>query len=264
MNKSIRNMKTMLLLSTCYSSNIGGTGVITGSGTNLVAIEFLGNLDPKHHGNYASLTFATWMGFNVLPMLINVVIAWLYLQLVFLGLPNRYRFWKSRAERDVSNALFNDEIKTKITTMLKEKYHALGSMTVHEIGVTILFFIVVSSWVLHDPKIIPGWSSLFTKAQVSISSSSLLISVLFFIVPRNGEFYRACINRGRLRIHILENIVKSSNNYQYHLSIKICSFLQILQALNSSRFWNMILQSKSFHGELYFYWVSCKINFMFH
>jgi sodium-dependent dicarboxylate transporter 2/3/5 len=92
LDKSIANMKTMLLLSTCYSSNIGGTGVITGSGTNLVAIEFLGNLDPKHHGNYASLTFATWMGFNVVPMLVNIFIAWLYLQLVFLGLPNRYRF----------------------------------------------------------------------------------------------------------------------------------------------------------------------------
>jgi hypothetical protein len=37
----IRNIRIMFLLGTAYASNIGGTGVITGSGTNVVALDLI-------------------------------------------------------------------------------------------------------------------------------------------------------------------------------------------------------------------------------
>jgi di/tricarboxylate transporter len=37
----IRNYRIMFLLGTAYASNIGGTGVITGSATNIIALELI-------------------------------------------------------------------------------------------------------------------------------------------------------------------------------------------------------------------------------
>lgn len=59
--------------------------------------------------------------------------------------------------------------------------------------IKILFFFKI----LHDPRFIPGWSELFHGGpKVSISTATLFIGVLFFIVPRNAEFYRACATGG--------------------------------------------------------------------
>ncbi|OXA52654.1 Protein I'm not dead yet [Folsomia candida] len=147
--KCIRSMRTMFLLSTCYSSNLGGTGVVTGSGTNLVALEFLGDLDPKHHGDYASLTFATWAAFNFLPMVLNIVVAWVYLQFVYLGFPTHLKFWWSQEERDSAAAgrIFNPQLESKIKLMLAKKYADLGSVTLHEVAVAICFIVAITSWV---------------------------------------------------------------------------------------------------------------------
>jgi len=37
----IRNLRIMFLLGTAYASNIGGTGVITGSSTNVIALDLI-------------------------------------------------------------------------------------------------------------------------------------------------------------------------------------------------------------------------------
>lgn len=67
-----------------------------------------------------------------------------------------------------------------------------------QVAVAICFIIAVTSWVLHDPRFIPGWSEFFRGGpKVSISTATLFIGVLFFIVPRNPEFYRACATGGR-------------------------------------------------------------------
>ncbi|CAG7818537.1 unnamed protein product [Allacma fusca] len=188
----MKNTRTMFLLSCCYASNIGGTGVITGSGTNLVAVEFLGNLDPKNHGDYASLTFTTWMAFNILPMLLNITIAWIYLQVSFLGIPEHLKFWKKT--EDGIELKITPTIEAKIKEMLQKAYIDLGSVTAHEKGVAVCFLIAVTSFILHDPKFIPGWKDLFPK-EVSISTSALAVSVLFFMIPRNEEFYTALRSR---------------------------------------------------------------------
>merc|ERR1712098_902074 len=50
--------RNLLLLSVAYASNIGGTGVITGSPPNLVVVDTMN----KQFGKGHPLSYASWMG----------------------------------------------------------------------------------------------------------------------------------------------------------------------------------------------------------
>ena len=65
-----------LLLSCAYASNIGGTGVITGSPPNLVV---LSTLNKDYGEGMAPLSYASWMAFCVPLMILNVFIAWIWI-----------------------------------------------------------------------------------------------------------------------------------------------------------------------------------------
>ena len=63
--------RNYLLLACAYASNIGGTGVITGSPPNLVVLSVLN----KDYGEgKAPLSYATWMAFCVPLMVLNVIL----------------------------------------------------------------------------------------------------------------------------------------------------------------------------------------------
>jgi len=68
--------RNFLLLAVAYAANIGGTGVITGSPPNLVVPDTL----IQRFGDTTGLTFASWMAFAIPVMLLNVILAWLWLQ----------------------------------------------------------------------------------------------------------------------------------------------------------------------------------------
>ena len=70
-----RKHRNLLLLSIAYSANIGGTGVITGSPPNLLVLSEL----PEESG----VNFATWMGFCIPMMLVNLFMYWIWL--TFIG-----------------------------------------------------------------------------------------------------------------------------------------------------------------------------------
>jgi len=133
----------------------------------------------------------------------NIFISWIYLQLLFMGIPNKYKFWMKKSSRNTSNAVFSPTMEAKIETMLREKYALLGSITAHELGVLVIFCGAILVWIFHDPKIIPGWSNLFRGGpKVSISSATLLFATLFFVVPRNREFYTALRRLGIVNMHM--------------------------------------------------------------
>ena len=68
--------RNYLLLGLAMASNIGGTGVVTGTPPNLVAPDVL----RKYGEGRSGLTFASWMAFAIPVMLVNLILAWLWLQ----------------------------------------------------------------------------------------------------------------------------------------------------------------------------------------
>lgn len=121
------------------------------------------------------------MAYNVPPMLVNVLIAWLYLIVVFFGNP----FGKKDSTKQ---RMLSSENQKKVQRMLEDKYKGLGTMSFHETAVATLFLLAVSLWLFREPKFMPGWASLISddpKFRIGDSTAAMLIVLLLFIVPKN-------------------------------------------------------------------------------
>jgi sodium-dependent dicarboxylate transporter 2/3/5 len=97
-----RKIRVGCMMSIAYASNIGGTGSQIGSSPQLALKGLLEKLvyfpngpqhekifhlffDARSFGSATGLNFATWMAFNIPGMLINLMLAWLWIQLLFIG-----------------------------------------------------------------------------------------------------------------------------------------------------------------------------------
>ncbi|XP_059486392.1 Na(+)/citrate cotransporter-like isoform X2 [Neocloeon triangulifer] len=160
-------------LAIAYAANIGGTGTITGTGTNLTFLGIFNSAFP----NATGLNFATWMIFNVPMMLLNILMAWLWLQIVYMGL---CRKGKS-----------SDEGNPKaVRQLISTKYRELGPMSYHEANVLALFIILILLWFFRKPDFIPGWASLLPAVKIDDSTPAILIVIIMFILPANLDFFR--------------------------------------------------------------------------
>jgi len=172
--------RNFLLIGIAMSSNIGGTGVVTGTPPNLVAPDIL----QKKFGDGTGLTFASWMAFSIPVMIVNIILAWLWLQ--------KLMQWSiGRQNKDQSK-----EREEKAMKAINKKYEELGKMSVHELQVMILFMILILLWFFKTPIFIPGWGDLFaaeTSAGVKISiaqaTPAILICLLLFVLPQNYNFW---------------------------------------------------------------------------
>jgi len=171
--------RNFLLMSIAYAANIGGTGVITGSPPNLVVPDTLS----KMFGPNTGLTFASWMAFAIPIMLVNTVLAWLWLQ--------QFQKWQLRGKSQPRTKAQEDRAMKVIT----ESYYELGRMSLHEIQVFILFSILLILWFFQSPKFMTGWADLFIVDTVRGSRVALgaatpaIFTVLFlFVLPQNYDF----------------------------------------------------------------------------
>jgi len=177
--REIRSLKLMFLLGTAFASNIGGTGVITGSGTNIIALGIIRQdadepLTPPGCKKFLSISFLDWMLFNIPPMMISTIFLWVYMQIHFRGIPKGWRFWrKGFLEAARKEAAIAKSVETSIRTTMERKYEELGRMNFHESGVLYLFLTVVVLWIFKDPQIIPGWDNLFRKTRTGKSFISV-------------------------------------------------------------------------------------------
>ena len=76
-----------------FRNDFLGTGVITGSPPNLVVPDVL----KTNFGDETGLTFASWMAFAIPVMLLNTILAWIWLlllQRLYLG--NEICAWKMK------------------------------------------------------------------------------------------------------------------------------------------------------------------------
>ncbi|XP_065579905.1 Na(+)/citrate cotransporter-like isoform X4 [Artemia franciscana] len=134
--------------------------------------------DKSLYPEQTDMNFATWMAFNVPGMLINVFIAWIWLQLLFIGFD-----WK--AERE------NKQAQQKARALIKMKLKELGPMTFHEAMVLTLFIILALLWFFRDPQFIPGWAAPWHEIgiQVEDATAAILIVTLMFMIPAQPDFW---------------------------------------------------------------------------
>ena len=153
---------------------------------------------PEECKHFMRIGFLDWMLFNVPPMLLNTLVCWLYLQVHFLGLPASLKFWQRRKDNDALATLAQMEatLEKSIKSALRQKYEELGAMSLHEIGVLVIFVITIILWIFKDPQFIPGWDSIPVfkrtasgKSFIKESTPTLLMCVFLFAIPKKKEYY---------------------------------------------------------------------------
>ena len=171
--------RNFLLLSIAYASNIGGTGVVTGSPPNLVVPDSL----IKKFGPNTGLTFASWMAFSIPCMLVCTVIAWLWLQ--------KLQSWSPGA-----GAEDNQEKEERAMKVIRERHRELGRMSMHEAQVLLLFIVLILLWFFKSPHFMAGWADLFESdtsrgmvVTVGSATPAILTCMLLFILPQSYDFW---------------------------------------------------------------------------
>ncbi|ODM90138.1 Solute carrier family 13 member 5, partial [Orchesella cincta] len=187
-----RRIKNMYLFALAYAANIGGTATITGTGPNKVFKEVIkpyGYLISKGDEDSVGMTFFTWLAFNFPPMLVNIVVAWLYLSIKYCGF---FKF--SRTPSDEEENTLRRWKEQQVRNYMREEYKKLGKMTFHEIGVGIVFLLVVILWILRDPQIFVGWGEALSDTQTGDSTAALMGACLLFIIPKSWDFLTKSMN----------------------------------------------------------------------
>ena len=158
----------MMLLSIAFAANIGGTATLIGTPPNLVMYEYI-NKYPGH-----PVTFGSWMILCVPLMVVNLVLAWLWLQVIYLPLP----FCPKKTKSDAETGGTEDNI----TRLLRTRYDELGGMTRHEKSVLAMFFVLLILWMTRAPGFVSGWGVLVPPG-VADATPALLIALLMFVLP---------------------------------------------------------------------------------
>lgn len=130
------------------------------------------------------ITFATWMTFTVPTVIINILLTWLFLVFRYLG-------WSRFIE---SNAISKSKReRQQVREYLEGEYKKLGPISQHEIGVLVIFLLVVVLWLLRDPQVFPGWGNIrepFNTTYSGDSTAAMIGVLLLFILPKDWSFLK--------------------------------------------------------------------------
>ncbi|KAK8378289.1 hypothetical protein O3P69_011052 [Scylla paramamosain] len=176
-----KTIRTMVFLSVMYASDIGGTGVITGTAPNLIVMSTL----ESSYSEPTGLNFLTWMLFNVPGMLICVLLAWVWLQIRYLGL------FRRNSEANELAKEVPEERKQAVRRLVEAKYRDLGPIRTQEITVLVLFIILVLLWLFRAPEFIEGWAGYFEHTygvEVDDATPAMFVVFLLFCLPAKLDF----------------------------------------------------------------------------
>ncbi|XP_022664277.1 solute carrier family 13 member 5-like isoform X4 [Varroa destructor] len=162
-----RELQRGMLLAVAYAANLGGTGSLLGTAPNLILYGIIEEKFP----DCDVLSFATWMVYNVPPLILAVLFAWGYLYL--FELPKKYK------KRTDSESSYEDVLE-----MIRRRYRDLGPMSFREYAVVVLFGLLVLIWFFRNPRFMPGWSQLIPHGNIIKDATPAIgITVLMFLIP---------------------------------------------------------------------------------
>ncbi|XP_022705936.1 solute carrier family 13 member 5-like isoform X4 [Varroa jacobsoni] len=162
-----RELQRGMLLAVAYAANLGGTGSLLGTAPNLILYGIMEEKFP----DCDVLSFATWMVYNVPPLILAVLFAWGYLYL--FELPKKYK------KRTDSESSYEDVLE-----MIRRRYRDLGPMSFREYAVVVLFGLLVLIWFFRNPRFMPGWSQLIPHGNIIKDATPAIgITVLMFLIP---------------------------------------------------------------------------------
>uniref|UniRef100_A0A8D2LLD4 Solute carrier family 13 member 1 n=1 Tax=Varanus komodoensis TaxID=61221 RepID=A0A8D2LLD4_VARKO len=162
----------VMCLCIAYSSTIGGLTTITGTSTNLIFAEQFNSRYP----GCQCINFGSWFILSIPITIIILLLAWVWLQWLFLGfnVKEMFQCGKTKSAREKASA-----------QVIEEEYKKLGPISYPEMITLVLFFLMALLWFTRDPGFIPGWASLFSEYRgfATDSTAALIIGLLFFIIP---------------------------------------------------------------------------------
>lgn len=128
--------------------------------------------------------------------IINLFLVWIILSIIFLGRPKRHDIPTPNnnieLEDDNSEIVTNENSNERVAELLQRKLDELGKVSFHEQSVIVLITMAIILWLFRDPRVIPGWISIFPGDYPKVGDASVAIAILLimFIVPKDLKYFR--------------------------------------------------------------------------
>ncbi|CAG7729696.1 unnamed protein product [Allacma fusca] len=184
--------RALFLIAAAYAANIGGTVFLISSGTNIAALHVVARARSNIEENPSRVESSvdclhalkfnmfTWFEFNAIAACLNFVLGFVFfvMLLIYLGRQKGIRSHVKMVDVNVTRDMF------------KKKLETLGPMTFQQYALCILFVIWILLLLFENPHNFPGWAEPYCPDWIGGSTSTFLVVLLLFTLPRKAQYFR--------------------------------------------------------------------------